>query len=120
MELQTPVNVCDLNPILDLFHLVHTGYSKETTFIKITPRKKDRADAPIRAAVIVVDESRPVDKLGSDAIERNESEKVYATGKDCNDAASNLLETLKRIARNKISAKQDELEREKEKLAAYI
>lgn len=117
--METPVNVCDLNPIMELFHLLHTGYNKETTFIKITPRKKDRSDSPIRAAVVVVEERHSVKSIEGQP-ERIETEKVYATGKDYNDACSTLLDDLKKQARHKIRSKTDELEREKEKLSAFI
>jgi hypothetical protein len=120
MEPQTPVKVCDLNPIINLFHLVNTGYNKDTTFLKITPRKKDRGDQPIRAAVVVVEDRHAVGAHGSEATERVETEKEYATGTDYNDAVLNLHEKLKKAARNSIERKRRDLEQEKEKLEAYI
>lgn len=120
MDLPTPVKVCDLNPIIDLFHLVNTGFNKDTTFLKVTPRKKDRGDQPIRAAVVVVEERHAVGEHGSDSTERIETEKEYATGADYNDAVLNLHEKLKKTARNSIERKRRDLEQEKEKLEAYI
>lgn len=119
-ELKTPVKVCDLNPIIDLFHLLHTGYSKDSTFLKITLRKKEQREQPIRAAVVVVEERHAVGEHGSDSTERIETEKEYATGADYNEAAINLHEKLKRAARNAIDRKKRDLMEEQEKLAAYL
>lgn len=112
--METLINVCDLNPIMELFHLLHTGYNKETSFIKITPRKNDRSDSLVRAAVVIVEELRTT------GIDRHERDVVYATGKDYNDACVNLLDELKKQARRKIRSQADELEREKEKLSLFI
>lgn len=117
-KISSPVEVVDIDKIMELFFVLHDGYNGDTAYFKCMLRnKRDGQERKFRAAVATVHDV--YGSVGGDS-KLEESEKVFATGITYNDAACALFRELKKMARRQMMKAAEEAAQVEAKLAKWL